>query len=149
MSLFADDCYREGCFAPEGKIKGEPAENRHHDVHHLRWNPREVENCDRFAIHRDAEDVRENLAELVAEVEPATKDKSIARIALESEYPSFNALVGGDAVGAIETSHCYIKVPKHIRHAIGCRRIHRSKLVDTSFREIGLLTGQHRFAKYF
>src|SRR3984893_2724320 len=149
MGLFANDRYRDRRLVPQGKIKGEAAENGHYHVHHFRRDPGEIEDRYGLAIDRNAEELGKNVGQLVAEAQPATEHKSITSIILKGEDSSLYGLVGSDAVGTVETAHRHVEETKRVRHAIGNRGVHCSELVDARFGEISLLGGQDCFAEYF
>ena len=84
---------------------------------------------------------------LVAQRQPAAEHKSIASIVLESEDPSLDGLIGGDAVGPVETAHRRVEEAKRVRHPIGSRRVYCAELVEAGLGEIRLLSGQHCFSE--
>ena len=68
---------------------------------------------------------------------------------MKSEDPSFDRLIGGDAVGAVEAAHRRVEKSKRVRHPIRGRRVDGPELIEADFSKIRLLGSQHRFTKYF
>ena len=105
MRFLADDRDRHRALAPQGEIERQPAQHRDDDVQHLRWDSGHVEDCNRLAIDRNAQQLRNDRRQFVAHRQPVAEHECVAGIRLEGLQAGADRLISGDVLGPAEAAH--------------------------------------------
>ena len=122
MRLFADQQDRHRAVGPQGEVEGQPAQHRDDDVQDFRRHARGVEDGDRLAVHRHAEDARQQTREIVAHHD-AGEHEGIAAVRLQGQEAILDAHIRRQFQRALVFAHHVVDDPRHVRQAVRDRRV--------------------------